>query len=165
MSELAIARFQFGGTAVKEYNLESDKSARRVVKAKRMAVSYRPTLPVDLLSHYDKWGRVEGKIRTFEQENDLVCEETARAAEEIVGLLQPYESIPDVSVGPCGEIDFDWVGSKDWSLTISVCPNREVAFAGIFDIKGSQVHNEGYQLPNEVIAYLEAFDKAKNTNE
>ena len=165
MNELAIFSFGSGGAAAEEYDFKLDESLRPGVKKRGVVVSYKSTLPVDLLSHYGKWGRVEDKIRIFEQENELVCKETARAAEGIVGLLQPYESIPDVSVGPCGEIDFDWVGSKDWSLTISVCPNREVAFAGIFDIKGSQVHNEGYQLPNEVIAYLEAFDKAKNTNE
>lgn len=112
-----------------------------------------------------RYEKIKNEIHGFQQKYESVSQKTVRAAKKIVGLLQSYESIPDVSVGPHGEIDFDWMESKDWSLTMSVCPNGEVAFAGIFDIKGSQVHDENYRLPLEVIAYLEAFDKTKTINE
>ena len=164
MNKASLVSYEFGGNVAYKDKVESDDFPKRNPR-KRIFVSYESTLPVDLLSHYDKWGRLEDKIETLGQENPLVRKETVKMAGKIVELLQSYESLPDVSVGPCGEIDFDWIRSKDWSLTISVCPNREVAFAGIFDIKGSQAHNEDYKLPNEVLAYLEAFDRVNNIDE
>ena len=160
MSEVAEVYYVSSSRRSEEQEYRTDKVVRLGAKKNRLVLSYISVPSIDLLSYYDKWGRIEDKIRMFRQENELVNEETVIAAKNIASLLQPYESIPDVSVGPRGEIDFDWVGSKDWSLTISVCPDRKVAFAGIFDIKGSQVHNEDYQLPNEVVAYLEAFKRA-----
>lgn len=62
-----------------------------------------------------------------------VVPETVRVAEELVDFFPAFVDPPEVSASPQGEIDFDWVESREVMLTVSVCPSGEIAFAGIFD--------------------------------
>lgn len=58
---------------------------------------------------------------------------TVKIAEELVDFFPALIDPPDVSASPQGEIDFDWVESREVMLTVSVCPSGEIAFAGIFN--------------------------------
>ena len=69
-----------------------------------------------------------------------VAPETVRLAEKLVELFPGSVEPPDVSASPHGEIDFDWVASKNVMLTLCVCPSGEIAFAGLFN--GSEIHGE-----------------------
>ncbi len=62
-----------------------------------------------------------------------VVSETVRIAEELVDFFPVFIDPPEVSASPQGEIDFDWVESREIMLTVSVCPSGEIAFAGIFN--------------------------------
>ena len=69
-----------------------------------------------------------------------VAPETVRLAEKLAELFPGSVEPPDVSASPRGEIDFDWVASKNVMLTLCVCPSGEIAFAGLFN--GSEIHGE-----------------------
>lgn len=69
-----------------------------------------------------------------------VAPETVRLAERLADLFPGSVEPPDVSASPHGEIDFDWVASKNVMLTLCVCPSGEIAFAGLFN--GSEIHGE-----------------------
>ena len=63
---------------------------------------------------------------------DALAPETVGHAKELVDTFPQVVSRipdPDVSATPQGEIDFEWVLSKNVMLTIGVCPSGEIAFA------------------------------------
>lgn len=57
---------------------------------------------------------------------------TADIARELARLLPSDVPKPDVCATPHGEIDFDWTIERGLGLTISVGPEGDIAFAGIF---------------------------------
>ena len=63
-----------------------------------------------------------------------IVPETVKIAETLVDLFPEFvfTAPPDVSPTPHGEVDFDWVISRNIMLTVSVCPSEEIAVAGIF---------------------------------
>lgn len=82
-----------------------------------------------------------------------VAPETVRLAEKLADLFPGSVEPPDVSASPHGEIDFDWVSSKNVMLTLCVCPSGEIAFAGLFngsEIRGEEPWAETDPLPHAV---------------
>lgn len=69
-----------------------------------------------------------------------IVPQTVAIAEALVGLFPEFvfTAPPDVSPTPHGEVDFDWVVSRNIMLTVSVCPSEKIAVAGIF--KDSDYH-------------------------
>ena len=63
--------------------------------------------------------------------------ETVAIAQKLIDEFPCYISRPDVAATPHGEVDFDWVTDRDVMLTVSVCPSKAIAFAGLFN--GTQV--------------------------
>ncbi len=57
---------------------------------------------------------------------------TTRIATELAESLPTDVPKPDVDATAHGEIDFDWTIERGCGLTISVGPDGDVAFAGIF---------------------------------
>ena len=57
---------------------------------------------------------------------------TVDTAQRLIDKFPSYIVRPDVAATPHGEIDFDWVVSRDVMLTVSICPSKEIAFAGLF---------------------------------
>ena len=172
MNEAVIVNYGLGGRVEGEREIELGGFKKRAFRHREKTPSLRVFLGAssleyesvlgDLLPRRNEWQELKNEIRSLPQKNPLIQEETVVAAKRLVGLLKPHGALPEISVGPSGEIDFDWMHSKDWTLTLSVCPNREVAHAGIFDIKGSQACDNDYELPIEVIAYLEAFNRVQH---
>lgn len=73
-----------------------------------------------------------------------ITAETVVIAQKLVDRFPSYVASPDVSATPHGEVDFDWVPSKDVMLTVSIGPSKEVAFAGLFHgtrLNGSEPWN------------------------
>ena len=60
-------------------------------------------------------------------------QDTVGVAQELINHFPPYIGPPDVAATPHGDVDFDWVISRDVMLTLSVAPSREIAFAGLFN--------------------------------
>lgn len=85
--------------------------------------------------------------------------ETADTAKSIVDCFpsMPLTHLPDVVPTPHGEIDFDWLISKDMMLTISAGSKGEIAYAGIFEISKTEQWN--YKLPGDVSAWFAALEK------
>ena len=57
---------------------------------------------------------------------------TVEIAQKLVDEFPGYVIRPDVAATPHGEVDFDWIISREVMLTVSVCPSGEIAFAGLF---------------------------------
>lgn len=94
----------------------------------------------------------------WDGENALpILPETVKIAEDVVDLFPSSGFLPEVSATPHGEIDFDWVISKDIMLTVSVCPAGKIAYSGIFNIQGSEEWND--QLPSDVVCWLTGLQK------
>lgn len=64
-----------------------------------------------------------------------IVPKTVAIAETLVDLFPEFmfTAPPDVSPTPHGEVDFDWIISRNIMLTVSVCPSEEIAVAGIFE--------------------------------
>ena len=167
MSEVAEICYGLdSGSGEREYELKTDKAKRRaqVVKAVKTPTKHllinAEHLAGALLPASYKWDVLKGEVLSLAQENSSVQKETASVAIKFLDLLEAHGLPPEeASMGPAGEIDFDWTRSKDWSFTVSICPNQEIAYAGIFDIKGCDLYDSAYELPDVVIAYLEAFKR------
>ena len=57
---------------------------------------------------------------------------TVDTAQRLIDKFPSYIVRPDVAATPHGEIDFDWAVSRDVMLTVSICPSKQIAFAGLF---------------------------------
>ena len=57
---------------------------------------------------------------------------TVEIAQKLVDEFPGHVIRPDIAATPHGEVDFDWVVSREVMLTVSVCPSGEIAFAGLF---------------------------------
>ena len=94
----------------------------------------------------------------WDGENALpILPETVEIAEGVVDLFPSSGFLPEVSATPHGEIDFDWVISRDVMLTVSVCPAGRIAYSGIFNIQGSEQWSD--QLPSDVVCWLAGLQK------
>lgn len=81
-----------------------------------------------------------------------VEKETIVMAEHLVRFFPLFEIDPEISATPHGEIDFDWIIDKKLMLTVSACPSKEVAFAGLIGAIHlyGQEKIEGTKLPDSV---------------
>ncbi|MCY3879092.1 MAG: hypothetical protein OXF74_07930 [Rhodobacteraceae bacterium] len=61
-----------------------------------------------------------------------VSEETVKVALEVAGKLPANIKDPDVAATPHGEVDFDWMASRDAMLTISIGSDGTLAWAALF---------------------------------
>ena len=96
--------------------------------------------------------------KNWDGENALpVLSKSVKIAEDIIDLFPSSNFLPEVSATPHGEIDFDWVISKDIMLTVSVCPTGKIAYSGIFHIQGSEEWSN--QLPSDVVCWLAGLQK------
>ena len=112
--------------------------------------------------------KVRELSRLSESENwdgegaEALDSDTLKTAQGLVDAF-PMSAVvhqPDISVTAHGEVDFDWVLSKDIMLTISVCPSGEIAFAGIFEdsrLDGKEPWTE--ELPYFVAMCLERLQR------
>ena len=57
---------------------------------------------------------------------------TAGIAKDVAALLPGGLPKPDVNATAHGEVDFDWTIGRGLGFTISVGPEGDLAFAGIF---------------------------------
>ena len=90
--------------------------------------------------------------------------ETVEIAMDLVDRFPRYATRPDVAATPHGEVDFDWVVNKEVMLTISVCPSKEIVFAGLFlgaRLSGSEPWRG--VLPHFVNCCFERLRDAQNT--
>ncbi len=93
-----------------------------------------------------------------------ILPENVEIAQSVVDLFPSSDFLPEVSATPHGEIDFDWIISKNIMLTLSVCPTGRIAYSGIFTIEGSEKWNG--QLPSDVVCWLAGLQKMPaETNE
>ena len=86
-----------------------------------------------------------------------ILPENVEIAESVVDLFPSSGFLPEVSATPHGEIDFDWIISKDIMLTLSVCPTGKIAYSGIFNIEGNEEWSS--QLPSGVVCWLAGLQK------
>ena len=77
-------------------------------------------------------------------------------AKEVVDYLPPDTPKPD-GVYPTarGEIDFDWVISKDTMLSLGVSPEGRIAYSGLFKIKGTERWSN--ELPSAIRHWFEGL--------
>ena len=57
---------------------------------------------------------------------------TVEIAQKLVDEFPGHAIRPDIAATPHGEVDFDWIISREVMLTVSVCPSGEIAFSGLF---------------------------------
>ena len=62
-----------------------------------------------------------------------VSAETVSVALKLVDSFPSYLPNPEVFATPQGEVDFDWVPSREVMLTVSVGASQSIAFAGLFN--------------------------------
>lgn len=85
--------------------------------------------------------------------------QTVDHAKRLVDAFPPFISHipdPDISATPQGEIDFEWVLTKNVMLTIGVCPSGEIAFASAYN--GTRLSGRGAwtgSLRTSVLACLQ----------
>ena len=90
--------------------------------------------------------------------------ETVAIALELVDRFPAYTTRPEVAATPHGEVDFDWIIDREAMLTVSVCPSKKIAFAGLFygaRLNGSEPWSG--VLPRFVNCCLERLRDAQNT--
>ena len=93
-----------------------------------------------------------------------LSEVTVAIAMDLVDRLPLYTTKPEVAATPHGEVDFDWVIDRETMLTVSVCPSKEIAFAGLFHgarLNGSEPWS-GF-LPHFVNCCLERLRDAQTS--
>lgn len=89
--------------------------------------------------------------------------DTVAVAQELIDRFPHYIGAPDVAATPHGEVDFDWVISREVMLTVSVGPSTEIAFAGLFQgtrLNGSEPWNG--VLPHFVQCCFERLREAQS---
>ena len=70
-----------------------------------------------------------------------VKQETAEIAKQLISYFPDDIEEPDVEATPRGEVDFDWILSKEAMLTVSVGPSGDITFVGSFrsvDFNGTE---------------------------
>ncbi len=91
-------------------------------------------------------------------------EETVAIAQDLIDRFPPYTTRPEVAATPHGEVDFDWIIDREAMLTVSVCPSKEIVFAGLFHgarLNGSEPWSG--VLPHFVTCCFERLRDAQNT--
>ena len=89
--------------------------------------------------------------------------DTVTIAKALIGKLPDlatYPSEPEVSATPHGEVDIDWSVDDGSMVTVSVCPDGNIAFSGLFPI--AQVSGRAEwtgELPRLVSCCLETLWK------
>ncbi len=84
-------------------------------------------------------------------------------AEEFLALLPPTVLLPDVSVDPDGEINFEWDEGKRRVFSVSVGRDGTLTFAGLFGqakIHGTEHLHEA--LPMVIADYLKRFSPSSS---
>lgn len=72
-------------------------------------------------------------VENWDSEGALaVKQETVEIAKQLIGYFPDDIEKPDVEATPRGEVDFDWILSREAMLTVSVGPSGDITFVGSF---------------------------------
>lgn len=98
-------------------------------------------------------------IQRFLEKEDVspnLNQKTINIAKEVVDCL-PFTAPKPDGVYPTarGEIDFDWVISKDTMLSLGVSPEGRIAYSGISKIKGTERWSN--ELPSAIRHWFEGL--------
>ena len=107
--------------------------------------------------------QVDKVLKTYGEENWdgegalPILPQTAEIAKNVVEhfpIIGPSH-LPDVGPTPHGEIDFDWLISKNMMLTVGVNSEGVISYAGILEIVKNQEWDS--KLPLDVLAWFEVL--------
>ena len=107
--------------------------------------------------------QVDNVLKTYGEENWdgegalPILPETAEIAKSVVEHfpIEGSRHLPDVGPTPHGEIDFDWLISKNMMLTVGVNSKGVISYAGILEIVKNQEWDS--KLPPDVLAWFAAL--------
>lgn len=135
---------------------------RNLVRAE-IESKIHPKLRSELKSEIHEMARAASQ-QNWDGEDAMPIElRTERFAQEVADQLPAYIEDPDVSVTPHGEVDFDWIVSTKTMLSVSACPDGNLAFAGLFEGNARVDGIEPWtgELPSLIKGCFERFNRLR----